>query len=347
VKAHVVVPREVGAGRLVGWVLCHDVRDATGGLALRKGQRLDAAAAGRLVEVSGGEVHCLEPEPGDLHEDPAGERLARAAAGRGVRVRDSAGGQWALVAEIRGLLEVRVEALRAVNALDGISVYTLYDAQVVDPAETVAKAKVTPLVIPEAVVREAEARAGAAAGLVAVHGFRPLGVAALAPAGLEPRARSRFETALREKVGWFGARLVRLDFVASEAPALARALEADVAAGADVVVAAGANALDPLDPVFAALERLGARVTRRGVPAHPGSLLWLATLGDTPVVGMPSCGMFSQATVFDLVLPRLLAGRAVGPEELAAFGHGGLLNRDMAFRFPPYRAGQDRGAVPE
>jgi hypothetical protein len=37
----------------------------------------------------------------------------------------------------------------------------------------------------------------------------------------------------------------------------------------------------------------------------------------------------------------------VGPEELAAFGHGGLLNRDMAFRFPPYRAGQDRGAVPE
>jgi hypothetical protein len=57
--------------------------------------------------------------------------------------------------------------------------------------------------------------------------------------------------------------------------------------------------------------------------------------------------MFSQATVFDLVLPRLLAGRAVGPEELAAFGHGGLLNRDMAFRFPPYRAGQDRGAVPE
>jgi hypothetical protein len=346
VKAHAVVPREVGADRLVGWVLCHDVH-AAGGLTLRKGQVLDAAAAAGLVEADGGEVHCLEPERGDLHEDPAGARLARAVAGGGVRVRDSAGGQWALVAEVRGLLEVRVEALHAVNTLDGISVYTLYDAQVVDAGETVAKAKVTPLVIPEAVVREAETRAGAAGGLVAVHGFRPLGVAAVAPAGLEPRARARFEAALREKVGWFGARLVRLDFVSPEAPALARALEAAVSAGADVVVAAGANALDPLDPVFAALERLGARFSRRGVPAHPGSLLWLATLGVTPVVGMPSCGMFSQATMFDLVLPRLLAGRPVGPEELAAFGHGGLLNRDMAFRFPPYRAGQDRGAVPE
>jgi hypothetical protein len=83
------------------------------------------------------------------------------------------------------------------------------------------------------------------------------------------------------------------------------------------------------------------------VPAHPGSLLWLGALSTTPVVGMPSCGMFSQATLFDLVLPRLLAGEPVGPAELAAFGHGGLLGRDMAFRFPPYRAGQDRGALPE
>jgi hypothetical protein len=347
VKAHAVVPREVGADRLVGWVLCHDVRDAAGALLLRKGQRLDAAAAARLADVAPGEVHCLEPEPGDLHEDPAGERLARAVAGPGVTVRGSAGGQWTLIAEVRGLLEVRVDALRDVNGLDGISVYTLYDAQVVDAAETVAKAKVTPLVIPEAVVHEAESRTRGAGGLVTVHGFRPLAVAAVAPADLEPRARTRFEAALREKVAWFGGCLTRLDFVVAEAPALARALEAAAGAGADVIVAAGANALDPLDPVFAALERLGGRVSRRGVPAHPGSLLWLATLGATPVVGMPSCGMFSQATVFDLVLPRLLAGRPVGHDALAAFGHGGLLNRDMAFRFPPYRAGQDRGAVPE
>jgi hypothetical protein len=57
--------------------------------------------------------------------------------------------------------------------------------------------------------------------------------------------------------------------------------------------------------------------------------------------------MFSQATLFDLLLPRLLAGDRVGPDELAAFGHGGLLGREMAFRFPPYRVGRDRGTLPE
>lgn len=346
-KAHALVPAAVGAERLVGWVLCHDVPDAAGKTALRKGQLLDAASARRLVEVATGEVHLIELEPGDLHEDPAGQRLAAAAAGPAVRVRDAAAGQWALVAERRGLLRVRVEALAAVNALEGISVYSLYDGQVVDAGEVVARAKVTPLVIPEAVVREAEGRARAAGGLVSVRPFRALAVAAVAPASLEPRVRARFEAALREKLAWFGATLGHLAFVEADGGELAGAVEAGLAGGARLVIAAGANALDPLDPLFAALERLGGRLVRKGVPAHPGSLLWLAFVGEAPVLGMPSCGMFSQATLFDLVLPRLLAGEPVGPTELAAFGHGGLLNRDMAFRFPPYRAGQDRGALPE
>jgi hypothetical protein len=345
VKAHAVAPRQAAPDRLVGWVLCHDVPDSAGKAVFRKGQVLDAAAARRLGEVAGGEVHLIEMEPGDVHEDPAGERLATAVAGAGVRVRDSAGGQWALVAERRGLLEVRVEPLTAVDTLDGISVYTLYDAQVVEAGEVVAKAKVTPLVIPEATVREAEARA--AGGLVAVRAFRPLTVTAVAPVDLSPRARERFERALREKLAWFGARLARLEFVAPDPSGIAAVIEAGLAAGAELVVAAGTNALDPLDPMFAAIERLGGRLVRQGVPAHPGSLLWLAVAGAVPVLGMPSCGMFSQATLFDLVLPRLLAGRPVDAATLAGLGHGGLLNRDMAFRFPPYRAGQDRGAVPE
>jgi hypothetical protein len=347
VKAHAIGPAQAGVDRLVGLVLCHDVHDGGGRVVARKGAILDDAAARAVIAAAPRELHLVEMEPDDLHEDPAGARLAAAVAGPGVRVRDSVGGQWALVAVQRGLVQVRAETLAHVNRLEGIAVYTLYDGQVVEAGEVVAKAKVTPLVIAEALVREAEDRGRAVAGLVAVRPFRPLTVAAIAPASLPPRARARFQAALAEKLAWFGARLGPVEFVEADADALAHALDAARTAGADVLVAAGANALDPLDPVFAALERLGGRFLRRGVPAHPGSLLWLASLGATPVVGMPSCGMFSQATMFDLVLPRLLAGDRLGPDDLAAYGHGGLLGREMAFRFPPYRAGQDRGALPE
>jgi hypothetical protein len=347
VKAHAVVPAQVGPERLEGWVVCHDVHDAAGQLGIRKGAVLGAEDARRLAEIGTHEVHLIEMERDDVHEDVGGERLAAAVAGGGVRVRDSSGGQWALVAALRGVLEVRVAALAGLNSLEGIAAYTLYDGQVVDGGEVVARVKVTPLVIAESVLREAERRSREPGGVVAVRPFQPLDVAAIAPVSLAPRPRARFEAVLREKLGWFGARLARLAFIEAATAPLGGALSDGVESGAALVVVAGANALDPLDPVFAAIERLGGSLLRRGVPAHPGSLLWMASLGGVPILGMPSCGMFSQATLFDLILPRLLAGQAVGPAELSAFGHGGLLGREMAFRFPAYRAGQDRGALPE
>ena len=346
-KAHALVPSDSSAERLVGWVLAHDVRDATGTLLARKGERLDPAGAVRLVAGSRDEVHLLEMEPGDLHEDQAGERVARAVAGTGVSIRGSASGQWAIVAGPRGILRVAIASLAEVNGLEGVSVYTLFDGQVVDAGEVVARAKVTPLVIAETVVREVEERSRQAGGCVAVRPFGRQPVGAIAPASLTPRARARFEAVLREKLDWFGAPLARLAYPEADAAALGRAVADSIGAGARIVVVAGANALDPLDPVFTAIERIGGRLVRNGVPAHPGSLLWVAGVGAIPVLGMPGCGMFSQATLFDLLLPRLLAGETVGPDDLAAYGHGGLLGREMAFRFPPYRAGRDRGTLPE
>jgi len=346
-KPHALVPSASSADRLIGLVLAHDVRDSTGSLLGRKGERLDPAGAARLVAGSRDEVHLIEMEPGDLHEEPAGERVARAVAGSGVSVRDSSAGQWALVSSHRGILRVAAPLLTDVNGLEGMSIYTLFDGQVVDAGEVVARAKVTPLVIAESVVREAEERCRRAGACVAVQGFERWPVGAVAPATLTPRARARFETVLREKLDWFGAPLAGLAYPEAEAGSLARAVQQAIDAGARIVVVAGASALDPLDPVFTAIERLGGRLVRNGVPAHPGSLLWVARVGAVPVLGMPGCGMFSQATLFDLLLPRLLAGEAVGPETLAAYGHGGLLGRDMAFRFPPYRSGRDRGTLPE
>ena len=48
------------------------------------------------------------------------------------------------------------------------------------------------------------------------------------------------------------------------------------------------------------------------------------------------------------VRPKTLAHReeiVSDPQEIAALGHGGLLSREMAYRFPPYRAGAARGEL--
>jgi hypothetical protein len=43
-----------------------------------------------------------------------------------------------------------------------------------------------------------------------------------------------------------------------------------------------------------------------------------------PIVGLPGCVMYSHRTVFDLVLPRLMAEDEISEEEIAAWGEGGL-----------------------
>jgi hypothetical protein len=331
------------AGLLVGRVLCHDVRDAAGKVALGKGAILDAAAAQTLLGLPWEEVHLLEVEAGDLHEEDAGRRLATAAMGDGVEVKGYTGGQWTLAATRRGLLRIDVPRLAEVNIHEGMAVFTLFDGQPVERGETVAKAKVTPLVIAGDTVRDVEKAAGA--GVVSVTPFRPAGVGAVARESLEPRQRARFEAALKQKIDWFGSRLLDIRFAEPSARGVAGELTALRADGAEVLIVAGASALDPLDPVFGGLTLLGARMERHGAPAHPGSLLWLARWNDLPVLGMPTCGMFSQATTFDLALPRLLAGERVGNREIAALGHGGLLSREMAYRFPPYRADAARGEL--
>jgi len=330
---------------LLDRVLCHDVRDAEGKVAAPKGARIDAALARTLLATPWDEIHLLALDPGDVHEEEAGRRLAAAVVGDGVVVRGYTGGQWTLAATQRGLLRIRTEALTDVNAQEGMSVFTLFDGQPVEPGETVAKAKVTPLAIAEGTVRAVERVAAEAGGVILVAGFRPCTIGVLARESLDARQRARFESALRQKADWLGGRLLDVRFAGGSDRAVAEELRGLRKAGADVLIVAGASALDPLDPVFGGLTLLGATMERHGAPAHPGSLLWLARWDGAPVLGMPTCGMFSQATTFDLVLPRLLAGEPLGNRELAALGHGGLLSREMAYRFPPYRANAARGEL--
>ena len=161
-----------------------------------------------------------------------------------------------------------------------------------------------------------------------------------------PSSAPASRRALTQKIDWFGSRLLPLRYAGASARAVADELQALRGEGADVLDRGRAPPRSIRSiPCSAGSRCSGASMERHGAPAHPGSLLWLARWDGLPVLGMPTCGMFSQATTFDLVLPRILAGEAMGNREIAGLGHGGLLSREMAYRFPPYRANVARGEL--
>jgi hypothetical protein len=325
---------------LAGAVLARDI--VVGRARWSKGRRLssadlDAWAADPSLGV--GPVTVIVLEAGDLHEDDAALRLADAVAGAGLTRRGPIQSRVDLLAEHAGVLHVRAAELERLNRIDPLEVFTRLDGSIVAAGDVVASVKVAPHVVEGSAV-EAGLRitAGGARPLVRVAPFRPMRVAVIVKESLRAADRPRFERSVRDKVESLGSEIVAIDYVVDEDAPVAAALAARSRgrARANVILTAGGRSTDPSDPFFLAIEALGGRVVRHGVPAHPGSMLWLARIGRTAILGLPTCGAYSKATAADLLLPRLLTGEPATRRTVSHLGHGGVLTREMRFRFPPY-----------
>lgn len=101
-----------------------------------------------------------------------------------------------------------------------------------------------------------------------------------------------------------------------------------------MVVCTGGMSVDPDDTTPAAIKNTSARLVSYGAPVLPGAMFLLAyheTGGESiPILGLPGCVMYAKRTIFDLVLPRIMAGEVLAPDDLSRLGHGGLcLNCDV------------------
>lgn len=317
------------AAEIEGRVLVHDL-----GPDLRKGTVLSARHLDRVR--AGGEVHLVQLDPGDLHEDEAARRLARAIGGRGLEAKSPVQSQARIVASARGLFRVKPELVDAINSLGFISVFTLMDGQAVEAGEEVAGCKVTPVAIPGALIAEAEKLAAERGPVIELVEFRRLKTFVVATERLKPKAREMFRSAVTAKLGWYGAEVVEVREVARTEAAVAGAYADAVLAGAQLIVFAGASAIDPLDPAYAELSLAGGELLQLGAPMHPGSMVWLGRLHESAVVGVASCAGFGRNTSLDLLLPFVFAYGEATARDLLRLGHGGLIEAAAGRRFPPY-----------
>lgn len=121
-----------------------------------------------------------------------------------------------------------------------------------------------------------------------------------------------------------------MDFVSLDDEAgeerLAAAIGTLLGRGLDLLILAGETAImDRHDVAPRAIERAGGEVECYGAPVDPGNLLLVAYRGAVPILGAPGCARSPKTNIVDLVLPRLLVGDRVTAADVAALGHGGLL----------------------
>ena len=90
--------------------------------------------------------------------------------------------------------------------------------------------------------------------------------------------------------------------------------------------------MDPDDCTPGAIAGTGAKVITYGAPVLPGAMLLLAYYEKDgkkiPIVGLPGCVMYAKRTVFDLVLPRLMADDPV-TFEAVSYTHLDVYKRQL------------------
>ncbi|MBO0707096.1 MAG: hypothetical protein J2P44_01940 [Candidatus Dormibacteraeota bacterium] len=330
-RVHRLAGSEITRQTTVGRVLTHDV-----GHRLRKGLVISPEQADSIKRLQLSELHVLELEPGDVHEDDAARRLGDAIAGPGTRRGEPHESQVRLLATRRGLTRISRDAVDRLNLLPAVGIFTLFDGQAVDEGEEVAGAKVTPVAVQEALVEHAERIARELTPVVRVDPFRPLRTKVVVTERLKPRAREIFERKVSEKLGWYGADILPVSQIERSNDAVRAAYEEALGERAQLVLFAGASSIDPLDAAYSELEAVGGVVLRQGMPAHPGSMTWLGHVRDATVLGVASCAGFGRSTSLDLLLPYVFAYGEAREEDFHRMGYGGLVEGGAGRRFPPY-----------
>ena len=310
---------------------------------LKKGRVLSDADVRAIQAAVWKEVDVLELEPGDVHEDPAGKRLASAVAGQGITVGEVDGGSYPLVSARRGLVELDAARLAEINLVPDLAAYSHPRGYVAVEGAVVGRVKVIPFVTSEERLRRAEQIASG--GVIRVRPFVPRRAALLVHEQIAENALERARRSFQEKLSFFGSKLESARAVAGTPMALGEAIKEEQRKGIELLVLAGSRSMDPQDPVLQALEVAGARMERHGVPAYPGTLLWVAYLGDVPILGAPGCGIFTRATSLDVLLPRLMAGDRMGAAQIAELSAAGIVAPETSYLLAPYKGGVPRGQL--
>lgn len=317
----------------VGHVLCHDItqiiKDVKKGTAFRKGHIVTEEDIPVLLSLGKDNLYIWEKTEGVLHENEAAEYLRDICMNENMIQSEVKEGKIELIAEIDGLLKIDVDKLRAVNSLGEMMIATRHTNTTVKKGDKLVGTRIIPLLIEQEKMEKAKEVAGDRPILSLIpFKKKKVGIVTTGNEVFYGRIKDTFGPVVAEKVKEFGADVIGQTIVNDDMEKITKAVEEFIEQGADMVLCTGGMSVDPDDKTPGAIKNTGARIVSYGAPVLPGAMMLLAYYEkdgrELPIVGLPGCVMYAKRTVFDLVLPRLMADDMVTSDDLAGLGLGGL-----------------------
>jgi len=308
----------VATEEALGAVLAHAVPLKKG--RLRKGLVLAPDDIAALLASGHSQVIVAQYEPGDLNEDDAAAQLAKAIAGKGLRLSQAATGRVNLYATGPGILQINTSSIDAMNAINPmITAATVPPFQRVSEDGMVATIKIISYAVPGKDVKAAMDAAQQALSVLPPQFL----TATLIETEISEKPSAKGRQSLAGRLDRLGLTLTPRVVVPHRACALATAVRQ--AAGEVVFILTASATSDIADVGPEAVRQAGGEITQFGMPVDPGNLLFLGVYNKKPVIGLPGCARSPALNGADWVLERVICGAHPSPSNFAKMGVGGLL----------------------
>jgi molybdenum cofactor synthesis domain-containing protein len=324
----ITVPVKDAAGLVLG----HDITEINAGThfkgsRFRRGHVIVEADIPKLLELGKENIYVLEISEDQMHEDDAALLLAEALTGENAQfMPEPREGRINIIAGVTGVLKVDVEALAQFNLVGEVMCASRHTNTIVQAGDIVAGTRAIPLVVEREQLRQAVAVAEGAGGLISVRPFKAARVAIIITGNevFTGRIDDAFEPVIRGKVEALGSSVASVTKCPDNIQAIRQAV-LGAREGADLIVMTGGMSVDPDDLTPLAARESGVAISAYGSAVLPGAMFMVGYFDDgTPVLGVPACGIHHPRTIFDLILPRVLAGEKITGADIARLGHGGL-----------------------
>ena len=321
--------KKIPVSEAVGSVLCHDITQIVPGVikdrAFKKGHIIQEEDIPLLLSLGKENIYVWEKKEGYVHENDAAQRLTDLTAGEGLTFSEVREGKINFIAALDGLLVINTKLLYEINSLGEIILVTLHNNYPVKKGLKVAGTRVIPLLIEENKIKKAEDLIGDAK-IVSIVPYVPMkvGIVTTGSEVYHGRIKDAFGPVIQAKVEEYGCEVIGQSILPDDENQITQAIAQWIEKGAEMVICTGGMSVDPDDVTPSAIQKTGAEIVTYGAPVLPGAMMLVAYKGDIPILGLPGCVMYSKRTVFDLVLPRILAKQRLSFADIAAYGHGGL-----------------------
>lgn len=316
----------------VGSVLCHDltqiIKGVTKDAVFRKGHIVQPEDIPVLLSIGKEHLYVWEADENMLHENDAARILCAICKNANMNESEVKEGKIELSATCEGLFKVDSKRLQLVNSFGQMMIATRHGNTPVKKGDKLAGTRIIPLVIEKEKMYSIQELCGEEPILKLLpYKLKKAAVIATGSEIFTGRIKDTFTPVIEEKLAEYGVEVVFKQVLGDDPEAVTAAIKSAIEEkGAELVCCTGGMSVDPDDRTPLAIKNTGAQIISYGAPVLPGAMFLLAYYGvnKVPLMGLPGCVMYSKRTIFDLVLPRVIACDYVTAEELAQLGEGGL-----------------------